>query len=82
MIEIYVKFMCPLFSWSTITASCNQCQNGIIQLVGGNSSYEGRVEVCEGGCWGPVCIGDSGWSSLDAAVVCKQLQMGFHGKEC
>eukprot|EP00731_Ephydatia_muelleri_P038678 Em0857g1a len=60
-------------------ASCYQCQDGTIRLVNGNSSYEGRVEVCEGGCWGPVCIGDSGWSSLDAAVVCNQLTMGSQG---
>eukprot|EP00731_Ephydatia_muelleri_P038472 Em0775g1a len=61
------------------SSSCYQCQDGTIRLVNGNSSYEGRVEVCEGGCWGPVCIGDSGWSSLDAAVVCNQLTMGSQG---
>ena len=63
-----------------IAASCHQCQDGSIQLVDGNSSYEGRIEVCEGGCWGPVCIGDDGWSSLEAAVACKQLQMVSQGK--
>ena len=59
--------------------SCHQCPNGSIQLVGGNSRYEGRIEVCEGGCWGPVCIGDGGWSSLDAAVACRQLNMHSQG---
>ena len=29
-----------------------------------------------------MCIGDSGWSSLDAAVVCNQLKMGSQGKNC
>ena len=83
MIDIYAKFMCLFFSWSNyITASCRQCQDGTVGLVGGNSSYEGRVEVCEGGCWGSVCIGDNGWSSLDAAVVCNQLKMDSQGKNC
>ena len=74
----YVHVDC--LSLSIIAVSCHQCTNGSIQLVGGNSSYEGRIEVCEGGCWGPVCIGDSGWSSLDAAVACRQLNMSSQGK--
>ena len=67
-------------SLSMIAVSCHQCQDGSIRLVGGNSSYEGRIEVCERGCWGPVCIGDGGWSSIEAAVACKQLQMDSQGK--
>ena len=46
----------------------------------GNTSYDGRVEVCEGGCWGAVCIGDDGWSSREAAVVCRQLNFDPQGK--
>ena len=65
---------------SIIAVSCHQCPNGSIQLVGRNSSYEGRIEVCEGGCWGSVCIGDGGWSSQDAAVACRQLNMSSQGK--
>ena len=70
-----------MFTFPNIAVSCHQCQDGTTRLEGGNSRYEGRVEVCERGCWGPVCIGDSGWSSLDADVVCNQLQMKYLGKK-
>ena len=49
-----------------------QCySNGNVQLVGGASSNEGRVEVCVNGMWGTVT--NSGWDSREATVVCKQL---------
>ena len=70
-----VMYACLLsFTFQYIAVSCHQCPNSSIQLVGG------RIEVCAGGCWGPVCIGDSGWSLLDAAVACRQLNMSSQGK--
>ncbi len=48
-----------------------------VQLSGGPTPFEGRVEVCLGGSWGSVCR--SGWSSFDAVVTCRQLGFSFRG---
>ena len=54
-----------------LSTAAHSCSNGALQLVGGQSSNEGRVEICINGVWGTVC--DGGWSGSDARVVCRQL---------
>ena len=57
------------------------CEDGDVRLVGGNTQYEGRVEVCINQVWGTVCSSrySSWWSTYyywgtpDSNVVCRQL---------
>ena len=49
----------------------DDCRHGDVRLVGGQSPYEGQLEVCLRQRWGAVSDGE--WSIYDAQVACKQL---------
>ena len=53
------------------TCIVSKCIEDTVQLVGGSSQNEGRIEICQNGEWGIVC--DDGWDTNDARVVCRQL---------
>ena len=46
----------------------------------GETSYEGRVEVCHSGQWGTICQFND-WGYAEARVVCRQLGLPSVGKK-
>ena len=56
----------------------DNCIDGDVRLVSGQSSLEGTVQVCVFGSWGTIC--HNSWDSRDAYVACKQLGYPALGK--
>ena len=54
------------------------CSDGDICVADGDSQTYGQIEVCVSSMWGTVC-GDQFWDSVDAGVVCRQLEFSQHG---
>ena len=54
------------------------CTNGDLRLVNGQTSNEGRLEICINGVWGTVC--DDFWGTPDAQVACAQLGYTRNGE--
>ncbi|XP_018798905.1 PREDICTED: lysyl oxidase homolog 2B [Bactrocera latifrons] len=50
-------------------------EEGAIRLVGGETEYEGNIEVLHNNKWGAIC--DDEWDALEGRVVCRQL--GYPG---
>ena len=54
------------FMWLT-----DDCYDGEVRLVRGESEGEGRLEVCNNRRWGSVC--GTQWTNRHTAVVCRYL---------
>ena len=63
--------------WLTKIAFYTECIHGEIELIGGNNSLEGRVEICIDGQVTTVC---GSLSNASANVVCRQLGFRDSGK--
>jgi len=53
--------------------------NNAVELFGGTSPREGRLEIYHNGSWGTVC--DDGFTNAAARVVCYSLGFGYAGWE-
>ena len=57
----------------------SDCNDGDIRLEGGQTEYEGRVEICFNKAWGTVCsnqffwIVTLWWDRRESNVVCRQI---------
>ena len=61
----------------------DNCTTGEIRLTGGNSQYEGLVEICYNSSWRSLC--PYSWNNYEVQVVCKQLgfiPIGLYGHYC
>ncbi|XP_056395284.1 lysyl oxidase homolog 3 isoform X2 [Hyla sarda] len=60
------------------SVKCNTPYMGydkMIRIIGGRTTYEGRVELKLGNSWGYLC--SDGWTTKEAMVACRQLGLGY-----
>ena len=66
-----LKVPCMEYQHTILHCSSTACTRGDVRLVGGETSYEGIVEICFSGSWVSVC--DYSWNVQESTVVCRQL---------
>ena len=59
------------YQHTILQCSSTACTHGDVRLAGGETGYEGIVEICFSGSWVSVC--DSRWNLNESTVVCRQL---------
>ena len=69
--SLYINMLFQFYWILDINTPMDNCNDGDIRLSGGNTQYEGKVEVCINRVWGGIC--SPGWGSFDSRVVCRQL---------
>ena len=63
-------------TWYCTLSIAPPCIHGNVHLAGGETSYEGRVEICLSGSWVSVCniwYPYNHWNVNESTVVCRQL---------
>ena len=70
--NLLLVFLIFLYASVQLTSGCT---DGTLRLAGGQSTTEGRVEICINRVWGSVC--HNNWDSSDARVACRQLGLPY-----
>ena len=64
-----------------ISLFLDPCKSGDIRLWGGQTEYEGNIEICsDHGVWS--AVGDNNWGNAEAVVACRQLDYSDSGIMC
>lgn len=51
----------------------SSCSDGDLRLVGGNTTNQGRLQICINSAWGSVCDSLGTFTRSEAKVACRQL---------
>ena len=51
----------------------SSCSDGDLRLVGGNTTNQGRLQICMNNAWGSVCDSQGTFTRSEAKVACRQL---------
>ena len=78
MTDVYVVKIDVIYHLTLSAAAGFSCTNGELHLEGGNSQYDGRVEVCVDNKFTTVC-NDGTWGPPEAQIVCRQLNFTTDG---
>ena len=80
----YVHVHCIVLNYyclnTLVPDTTDNCTNGVIRLVKGETEYEGLVEICADGSWGYIC--PHSWRETEAMTTCRQLGYTTIGQYC
>ena len=72
--------LCLCINIRILCYTLDTCSTGQMRLVGGNTSHEGRLEIClkDWGSWGTIC--NNQWSLTHTKVACRYFGFGEEGE--
>ena len=68
-----ISFYCQHNIYVGATLEFTSCTDGDVRLIGGNTTHQGRLEMCMNNAWGSVCDSQGIFTRDEAKVACRQL---------